>query len=203
MKPRRLVQILAIAAASATLLVACGSQASAPTTSARTGGAVATPAAAHNDADTTFAQMMIIHHEGAVEMADLAEKTAESSGVRSLASRIKGAQGPEIDQMRGWLQEWGEPAPEDSDMTGMGHGGMDMGGLDQQAAMEELEKLTGRNFDQRFLTLMIQHHEGAITMARQQIADGENEAAIGLAEAIVSAQEKEIAEMQGLLDGLD
>lgn len=204
MKLIRVAQIAAIAVASATLLVACGSPASTPATSATTAsGGGTTAVAQHNAADTTFAQMMVVHHEGAVEMAELAEETAESSEVRSLASRIKGAQGPEIDQMRGWLEEWGEPAPEDSDMGGMGHGGMDMGGLDQQAAMDELTKLTGSDFDQRFLTLMIQHHEGAISMAEQQIADGENEAAIGLAEAIISAQQKEIAEMQGLLEGLD
>lgn len=204
MKLVRAAQIAAIVATSAALLVACGSPAAAPTTSASTSsGGGTTAVVQHNAADTTFAQMMVIHHEGAVEMAELAEKTAESSDVRSLASRIKTAQGPEIEQMRGWLEEWGEPAPEDSDMAGMGHGGMDMGGLDQQAAMDELMKLTGTDFDQRFLTMMIQHHEGAITMAQQQIADGENQAAIGLAETIISAQQKEIAEMQGILDDLD
>lgn len=191
-----------MAAASAILLIACASPAGAPTTSAPTAGGGVT-AAAHNGADATFAQMMIIHHEGAVEMADLAEQTAATAVVRSLASRIKSAQGPEIEQMRGWLEEWGEPAPEDSGMAGMDHGGMDMGGLDQQAAMDELGKLTGTEFDRRFLELMILHHEGAITMAEAEIADGQNEAAIGLAQAIVSAQQKEIAEMQGLTGQLD
>lgn len=204
MKLVRVAQVAAIVAASAILLVACGSPAGAPATSATSAsGGGTTAVTQHNAADTKFAQMMTIHHEGAVEMAALAEKTAASSEVRSLAGRIRSAQGPEIDQMRGWLEQWREPAPEDSDMAGMGHGGMDMGGLDQQEAMDELKTLAGNDFDQRFLTLMIQHHEGAITMAEQQTADGENEAAIGLAVAIISAQEEEIAEMKGLLEGLD
>ena len=81
--------------------------------------------------------MMVIHHGGAIEMAALAESNATTAEVRSLATRIRDAQGPEIDQMRGWLQAWGEAAPEDADMGGMGHGGMDMGGMDQQQAMAE------------------------------------------------------------------
>ena len=158
----------------------------------------ASTAGSHNEADTTFAQMMVIHHEGAIEMATLAERDASSSEVRSLAGRIRAAQGPEIDQMRGWLQEWGEPAPEDSDMAGMDHDGMEMGGLDQQAAMDQLMKLNGEAFDETFLTLMIQHHQGALTMANQEVARGENTQAVALAKSIISAQQKEIAEMQAL-----
>ena len=153
----------------------------------------------HNEADATFAQMMVIHHEGAIEMATLAEKNGTSSEVRSLAARIRAAQGPEIDQMRGWLKAWGEPAPEDSDMAGMGHDGMEMGGLDQQAAMDELMKLGGEAFDKTFLTLMIQHHQGALTMANQEVTNGENTEAVALAKVIIAAQQKEIAEMQALL----
>ena len=87
-------------------------------------------------------------------------------------------------------------------MTGMGHDGMDMGGLDQQAAMDELELMDGTAFDRRFLTLMIQHHQGALIMAEEEIAQGSNEAAIALANVIISAQQKEITEMEGLLEQL-
>ena len=67
--------------------------------------------------------MMIIHHQAATDMAGLAQQTSSSGQVRELAERINAAQGPEINQMRGWLEEWGEPAPDESDMSGRaGHG---------------------------------------------------------------------------------
>lgn len=197
-----LTRIAAFAALPAALVVLLAGCASPSPTGPSPAASSSTEVAAHNDADTEFAQMMIIHHEGAVEMAALAESKAATTEVQELAARIKIAQGPEIDQMRGWLQEWGEPAPEDSDMTGMGHDGMDMGGLDQQAAMDELELMDGTAFDRRFLTLMIQHHQGALIMAEEQIARGSNQDAIGLANAIISAQQKEITEMEGLLEQL-
>lgn len=200
MSINRVARLVAVPAALSVLLLGCAQpNAGSPTP---TGESQATAAAAHNDADTTFAQMMIIHHQGAIEMAALAETQAETAEVRELAGRIKAAQGPEIDQMRTWLEEWGEPAPEDADMGGMGHDGMDMGGLDQQAAMDELNQLDGTAFDKRFLTLMIQHHQGALTMAEQQVTQGSNGDAVTLAKAIIAAQQKEIAEMQDLLDQL-
>ena len=196
----RLALVTVVPTALLALLTACGSPGAAPT------GTMATPSvarmsesgAAHNDADIAFAQMMVIHHEGAIEMAGLAERVGSSSGVRALAGRIRAAQGPEIDQMRGWLKAWGEPAPEDSDMAGMGHGGMEMGGLDQQAAMDQLRKLDGEAFDKAFLAVMIEHHQGALTMANQEVANGENADAVALATTIIAAQQKEIAEMQAL-----
>jgi len=202
MNSTRLALITALPTVLLVMFAACASPAAAPTGTAappsttRTGG---TSVAAHNDADTTFAQMMVIHHEGAIEMAGLAETDASSSEVRELAGRIRAAQGPEIAQMRGWLQAWGEPAPEDSDMAGMDHGGMDMGGLDQRAAMDKLEKMRGQSFDETFLRLMIQHHQGALIMASEEVANGKNAEAVALAKAILSAQEREIAEMQAML----
>lgn len=201
----RIIATSIIPALLVAVVSACAPPSAGPSGGAGTPGVTQpgdSPAARHNDADTTFAQMMVIHHEGAIEMAALAETEASSDDVRSLAGRIKAAQGPEIDQMRGWLTEWGEPAPEDSDMAGMDHGGMDMGGLDQQAAMDELRGLDGVEFDRRFLELMIAHHQGAITMANEEVAQGENDAAVALAKAIIAAQEKEIAGMQAMLEGL-
>ncbi|MGV8910900.1 MAG: DUF305 domain-containing protein [Propionicimonas sp.] len=197
----RLALITVVPTALLALLTACAPPVASPTGTTATPSVTRTSegtAAVHNEADTTFAQMMVIHHEGAIEMAGLAEKEGSSSAVRSLAGRIRAAQGPEIDQMRGWLTAWGEPAPEDSGMAGMGHEGMDMGGLDQQAAMDQLMKLNGEAFDKAFLTLMIQHHQGALTMATQEVDGGENADAIALATTIIAAQQKEIAEMQAL-----
>ncbi|WP_418606822.1 DUF305 domain-containing protein [Georgenia sp. SUBG003] len=195
-------------------LAACGGPEEAADTGA-TGAATQEPAAtattgapgdaavdeAHNDADTMFAQMMIVHHEGAIEMSDLAVEKADSEKVRALAEGISAAQGPEIETMTSWLEAWGEETTP-MDHGGMDHGGMDMEGMSQEEAMAELEGLSGPNFDRRFLELMTAHHEGAVTMAEDQLADGENPQALELAQKIIDDQQAEIAEMEQLLQGL-
>lgn len=158
--------------------------------------------AEHNDADTKFAQMMIVHHQGAIEMADLAVDKAASDEVRALAERISAAQGPEIDEMTSWLEAWGEEGPEDADMGGMDHGGTDMGGMDMESAMAELEGLSGADFDRAFLEMMTEHHRGAIEMAETEVADGSNPQAVALAEKIIEDQAAEIAEMEQMLQEL-
>ena len=154
----------------------------------------------HNDADTMFAQMMIVHHEGAIEMADLAVEKADSEEVRSLAERISAAQGPEIEKMTSWLEAWGEETSPTGGMEGMDHGDMDMEGMSQEEAMAELESLSGAEFDRRFLELMIAHHRGAVDMAQAGLDGGENPQALDLAQKIIDDQEREIAEMEQLLE---
>lgn len=150
-----------------------------------------------NDADVAFATDMIPHHRQAVEMAGLAETRAESQEVKDLAAQIKGAQVPEIETMTGWLTAWGQPIPEDM-------GGMDMSGsMPGMMSMEDMQNLvdaSGAEFDRRFLTMMIEHHQGAIEMAKTEQSDGTNEAAIRLAEDIEAAQTTEITTMKGLLN---
>ncbi|WP_028707792.1 DUF305 domain-containing protein [Propionicicella superfundia] len=186
------------AGALALVLTACA----APTADTPPASATSTVAAAHNAADTEFTQMMIVHHEGAIEMADLAVEKASTPEVTALAERIKAAQGPEIERMTGWLTAWGEPTGADTDHGGMDHGGMEMDGMTQAEAMSDLSSRSGTAFDRRFLDLMTAHHQGAITMAEAVIASGENEDVVRLARAIVTAQTAEIAEMATLLEGL-
>jgi len=154
-------------------------------------------AGGHNKADVTFAQQMIPHHEQAVEMAKLAATRAESAEVKQLAADIEAAQGPEIETMTGWLDSWGE----DPSMGGMDHGDMEMPGIMTAAQMDDLMAATGREFDQMFLTMMIAHHQGAIEMAKDEQADGDNEDAVGLAKKIETAQTAEITTMQGMMTG--
>lgn len=158
----------------------------------------------HNDADTQFAQAMIVHHEGAIAMADLAAQDTADDQIRELAEGISAAQGPEIDLMTGWLEAWGEETS--ASMPGMDHDGMDMDGMTmdgmtQDEAMTELEDASGADRDRRFLELMIAHHQGAITMAEQELADGTNADALALANKIVADQTAEITTMQNLLAG--
>ena len=198
-------RILTAGAATVTLslaLAACATPVEqSPATTTPTAATSPDASAAHNAADTEFAQMMIIHHQGAIEMADLAVQQAATPEVKALAERITAAQGPEIELMTGWLESWGEPTSTDADMGGMDHGGMDMDGMDQDAAMTELQTLTGTDFDRRFLQLMTAHHEGAITMAQSVINTGQNQDVRDLAQQIIDAQTTEITEMADLLEG--
>ena len=151
-----------------------------------------------NDADVTFAQSMIPHHEQAVEMATMAQERASSTEVKQLADKIAAAQGPEIDTTTAWLEDWGQEVPSDS-TGGMDHSGSDMSGMMTDADMESLGAATGPEFDQMFLEMMLEHHSGAIEMAKTEQQDGENPEAIALAERIEADQTAEIAQMEDLL----
>ncbi len=154
--------------------------------------ASASPAADVNNADMQFTMMMIPHHEQAVEMADMIlAKDGIDERVLTLAEQIKAAQGPEIDLMESWLDEWGTPM---GDMDGMDHGGM-MSDTDMQA----LEDATGAEASRLFLEQMIVHHEGAIEMAQDEVDNGQNPDVVTLAENIIASQTTEIATMEDIL----
>ncbi len=155
-----------------------------------------------NDADVSFATDMIPHHQQAVEMAELAADHAGSPEVKGLADDIAAAQGPEIDRMTSWLEAWGQDPPTDSmDHGDMGHGDAagGMPGMMDAETMNKLARATGDGFDQMFLTSMIDHHEGAIEMARTEQANGENPEALALAQQVEKDQQAEIEKMQAML----
>ncbi|MFI7631718.1 DUF305 domain-containing protein [Microbispora rosea] len=156
------------------------------------------PAADHNDRDIWFAQMMIPHHRQALEMAKLAEDRAGSSKVKELAKQIEAAQGPEIQTMTGWLESWGVQAPGEDAMP-MDHMDHGMPGMMSGEDMKKLEGLKGAAFDKAFLTMMIQHHEGAITMAKEEREAGVYEPAKQMAGSIMTSQSAEISTMKKLL----
>lgn len=146
--------------------------------------------------DVMFAQMMIPHHEQAIEMSDvILDKEGVSPEVTKLAEEIKAAQGPEIEQMEEWLDAWGAPATMHGD-----HGGM-MDGMLTEREMDELEDADGVAGEELFLEGMIEHHEGAIDMAEQHQEDGENPEALELSASIIESQTAEIERMQELLAG--
>ena len=150
----------------------------------------------HNQADVTFATMMVPHHQQAIEMSDtLLAKQGVDARVTELAQKIKAAQQPEIDTMNGWLSTWGQKP----DM-----GGMDMGGdgMMSQQDMDALKNASGADASTLFLTQMIQHHQGAITMATTETEQGKATDAVALAKTIAAAQTAEIATMKQLLASL-
>ena len=148
----------------------------------------------HNEADVAFSEMMIPHHQQAVEMAKLAETRAENQNVKDLATAIEAAQDPEIQTMQGWLKSWGE----DGMSHEMGHD--EMPGRVDDKTMGELGKATGAEFDRLFLTSMIAHHEGAIAMAESEKSDGVHKGSLRLADAIIETQTAEIKRMRAMLN---
>ena len=149
------------------------------------------------DADVMFSQMMIPHHEQAIELAEIAlDPTVEAGDeVKALATEIKAAQDPEVEMMTAMLEAWGEPTYVDE---GMDHSSM-MSGMVSADDMETLETLRGAEFDVAWLKAMIAHHEGAIDMARDVLDDGDDAATADLAQNIIDGQAAEIDRMRVLI----
>ena len=167
-----------------------------PSTSAAAAPAMTAGAEAHNDADVMFAQHMIPHHQQAIEMSDtLLGKQGIDPRVVELANQIKAAQGPEIQQMQHWLTQWGSPAM--PPMTG--HDMPSMSGMMSEQDMTSLKDASGVEAAKLFLTQMIAHHQGAITMAQNEIKDGQYEPAVAMAHAIETTQQQEIDTMRAIL----
>ena len=193
----------AITASSAlvVLLAACGApHASSP---ASTGGSATSSSVGSvanvSDADVSFAQLMIPHHQQAVEMADLALSRKTSPEVKQLAEQIKAAQGPEIEMMSTWLEGWGAPMAMGEDHSGHDMGGMDMSGMMSDDDMQALADAQGAEFDRMWLEMMIAHHQGAISMAEQVKGASSNADVTSLAGAVMTGQAVEIDAMQKLL----
>jgi uncharacterized protein (DUF305 family) len=148
-----------------------------------------------NSADVSYAQMMIEHHAQALDMTELAPRHADSTQVERLAERIAAAQGPEIKAMRGWLTSYGKPEK----ATGHTHAHTAMPGMATEAQLKRLRVAEGKAFDRLFLTLMITHHEGAITMATEVKAQGNNIRIEEMADDVIAQQTSEITRMRGML----
>ena len=173
-------------------------------TSSQGGGTTATAAGdeAHNAADVAFLQGMIPHHAQAITMSDMF-LAQDDSTITELAEQIKAAQQPEIDTMTGWLEEWGEEVPDSDGHMGMGGMDMDDMGMMSPDDMDDMGTMSGAGFDRMWLQMMIEHHEGAVEMAKEQEADGQHAGALALAADIVTTQEAEIVQMEAMLEDLD
>ncbi|MFJ6562315.1 DUF305 domain-containing protein [Streptomyces sp. NPDC091412] len=157
------------------------------------------PDGSPNGADFEYVQMMIIHHGQALEMTELAEHQAKSSGVKRIASRIAAGQGPEIDAMKGWLKNHGG-ARRTSGGAGSGHNHdhATMPGMATEAQLKQLRAARGTAFDELFLKLMIMHHNGAIIMATSALSDGNNVQVEEMANEVIAQQTSEISRMRAM-----
>lgn len=151
---------------------------------------------AFNDDDVMFAQMMIPHHEQAIEMSDIAldPTIGASTQVKELATQIKGAQDPEITTMKNLLTTWGQSTAMDASVD---HSEM-MDGMLTVDELTELGQLQGSAFDSAWIQAMIRHHEGALSMANDVVEKGISADIRKLAQEIVVSQQKEIDTMKAL-----
>ena len=192
------------ALAAALLLASCSGRASdAGTAEPQTDQPVITgQPAGYNPDDVAFATNMIPHHQQAVELSALVPDRSTNTELIALANQISAAQQPEINVMKVFLVQWTEGTgnPTSSDSGHAGHGST-MQGMVDAATMAKLESLNGAEFDKLWLESMISHHQGAIEMAKAELANGDNVDAKSLATNIVTTQEAEIGQMKQMLGG--
>jgi len=157
-------------------------------------------------ADVQFMQGMIMHHAQAVEMTALIESHTESKNVRSIGARISRSQADEIKFMKRWLVTRGQSISESMDHMhhmNMSHDSMLMPGMLTAAQMDALRKAKGEQFDRLFLTGMIQHHGGALTMVKDLFdtaGAGQDAELFNFATDVDSGQRAEIRIMQSMLE---
>ena len=187
MTPRIIIGIL-VSALMIPSLVAC---APAATTAGDSTANSESSSVALSDDDIMFAQMMIPHHEQAIEMAQMAASRTPNAKVLSLAKGISDAQKSEVATMKKWLADADAPLMMDHDMG--------MTGVLSDEQMSALADASGPVFDQLFLESMIAHHEGAIEMARY-VTDSANPQVKALADSIIATQTSEIAKMTKMLN---
>jgi uncharacterized protein (DUF305 family) len=195
----RRILVAGLAATTALFVAACGGNGA----DHEAMGSTTPPpgATGFNEADVNFVQMMIPHHEQAVEMAELAESRASDPEVKQIAAQVLAAQEPEITTMTGWLTAWGVPATGGHEMPGMS-GTEGMPGMASEQEMGQLEAATGVDFDRMFARMMIAHHNGAIQMARDVSTQGMNPEVKALASAIEQSQAAEVTQLEAILDRL-
>ncbi len=157
-----------------------------------------------SEADVQFMTGMISHHSQALVMSRFASDSGASQQIRTLSARIINAQQDEIALMQRWLRDRGQPVPEVDDSGQMDHA-MDMPGMLSPEQMDELERARGAEFDRLFLTYMIQHHEGAVTMVHELFAtDGaaRDDTSFKLGSDIQVDQVTEVARMRSMLEAI-
>ncbi|MBR9991235.1 MAG: DUF305 domain-containing protein [Gemmatimonadetes bacterium] len=163
------------------------------------------------DADVRFMQHMIHHHAQAIEVSRMAPARTTTPSIQTLAARIINAQQDEIATMQRWLRDRGQAVPElhITDSAVMVHGGhhpMDMPGMLSAGQISNLAAAQGTAFDRLFLTLMIEHHSGAVTMVHDLFATdgaGQDEDVFRFAADVQVDQATEVARMQLMLSAMD
>ena len=181
---RRTFLLSATLAGGGALLAACGSSNNGGMSGMDHGGATTTA-----PYDQNFIDMMVTHHQAAIDMARVAQRKGEHAEIKQLANEIVAAQDGEIAKMKGWRKAWYGSDQIPATTTGMmaGRGGMNV----------DLKQLEGATpFDRAFIDAMIPHHESALQMAKEAQTKAQRQEIKGLAGEIIAAQQKEIDQMK-------
>ena len=149
---------------------------------------------------------MIPHHEQAIELSAMAPDHSTNAELIALAAKISAEQEPEIKALRVFLVQWDENPDDDASQGqdgGQGeHGGHGaMAGMVDEATMAKLQSLHGAEFDTLWLQSMISHHQGAIEMAKAEVANGQNGDVKRMAQTMIDTQQAEITQMDQMLKG--
>lgn len=158
--------------------------------------------ALHNDADIAFARNMIPHHEQAVVLAAMVPTNTANPDLRVMAAHIGSAQRAEIGVLQDLLTTWGEGA-DGGEHTGHHHGMHGMAGMVDEATMQRLPRLYDSAFDTLWATSMISHHEGAVAMAQDELADGQSSDAKQVAALIIESQQREISRLKHVISATE
>ncbi len=153
---------------------------------------------AHNTADVAFARNMLPHHQQGVRLATMVPAHTINPDLRVIAAHIAADQQAEIQTLNQLLAQWHEGAEPDHG-GGAGHVEMAMPGMVDQHTIDRLQSLDGAAFDTLWARSMISHHQGAVTMAQDEVTHGQSIDAIHVATLIIDAQQREIAIMRHLI----
>lgn len=159
----------------------------------KTGGMTSDPNAASQPYDLQFIDTMTSHHEGAIQMSEMALKKSQTDELKKFAQKIIDDQKKEIAQMKEWRDKWypGKPPAKNMEMPGMADSMKMMMGED----MKKMEAASGKDFDLYFLDMMTPHHAGAVAMAKDAQGKAEHAEIKTLAAGVIKAQEAEIKMM--------
>jgi uncharacterized protein (DUF305 family) len=197
--------LIAVAAFAAAVAVAgCGGSGDAASAGAHSIQQTDTPVitgrpAGYNPDDVAFATNMVPHHKQAIALAALVPDRSADPDLVALAERITATQQPEVNVLNVFLVQWNEN-PDSAQGDHSGHGPT-MPGMVDDATMTKLKTLHGADFDTLWLQSMISHHQGAVEMAKAEIANGANVDAISMAKTMLAAQQNEIGQMKQMLEG--
>ncbi len=172
--------ILAVAIIAALAVAGCGSNSSNSSGTSSSGGTAI---------DRAFASEMVPHHQSAVAMAKIAEEQTRRSEVKTLAADIMRTQNAELTTLR---QLDGELAK-----SGVNKGDLGLSEAMMGMSMDDTMLMNAKPFDREFIDMMVPHHQGAIRMARVELAKGRNAKLKKIAEDVILAQSREIAQMNG------
>jgi uncharacterized protein (DUF305 family) len=178
------VRPILLAVVAAALLAACGRGAASPLPAAQTPDV--------NDADVSFVQAMIPHHQQAIDMAKLVTGRTRRPEVVKLAATITASRAVELRRMQAWLTRWRRPAAG----AGTRHDQTPLLGMLAEGQLEWLQTLTGTQFDFGFVTMLRTHHSGAVELAETELRSGASAEVKALAAKISAAQQREIRQLQ-------